>query len=109
VADERKFREALVRSVDPGGIDRRRIDRAAAQASVAGLSIDDLASIIHGELMKQRVELVEHIDRIRQVLTLKIESKNPRDEVRAGNFHKRLCELESDVRQLQSQLRGQRR
>jgi hypothetical protein len=85
------------------GIDRELIDRAVSRAQVADLSIDGLAEVIHDQLRIQRREILEHIDRIYKVLTLKLESKNPRDETRAKNFHQRLCELESDVRQLQKQ------
>jgi len=44
--------------------------------------------------------LLEHVNRQYTVLKLKIENENPRSAERAKNFHKRLCELENDVRQL---------
>jgi hypothetical protein len=82
---ERRFRDALKRSIDSVGIDRGLIDRAAGRARVADLTFDGLAEAIDSQLKALRREILEHVHRQYEVLSLKIESKNPRDETRAKN------------------------
>jgi hypothetical protein len=72
----------------------RRIARQSA-----GLSIDDISTVVGDALRDQRKQILRHV---RRMLTLeRIMSSAPQNETRFRNLHARLVAAESAIRMLQ--------
>jgi hypothetical protein len=71
---------------------------AAARTSASFLSISDVAEAIADELKNQRREILKHVNRMFQHAAMK--SSTAHDDLRVRNLHKRLVQLESEMRRL---------
>ena len=48
----------------------------------------------------QRQDLVQHMTRLFKVVEMKVSAEHDREDIRARNLHKRLTQVESELRQL---------
>jgi hypothetical protein len=75
---------------------RRELDRVAARMPAGALSCGDIADIVRDALTRQRHEIVQHVQRMMQLL----ETTRRSEDVRAKNLHARITTLESELRML---------
>jgi hypothetical protein len=71
---------------------------AAARTSASFLSISDVAEAIADELKNQRREILKHVNRMFQHAAMK--SSTAHYDLRLRNLHKRLVQVESEMRRL---------
>ena len=72
----------------------------AARTTVGDLRVGDLAEAIHDALQSQRHEILKHVHRLFSQVKASAEYDNERRRAFDKKLHRRLIELESDVRQL---------
>jgi hypothetical protein len=78
----------------------RNILARAARTTVGDLQIGDLAEAIHDAVQSQKREILEHVHRLFRHVKSSAEHDNERSRAFDRKLHRRLFELESDVRQL---------
>jgi hypothetical protein len=98
-----RFQDELARKTRASsGLRQVEIDEhvlaAAARTSASALSISDVAGAIADELKTQRREIIKHVDRMIKHAAMK--SSTGHDDLRARNFHKRLIQVEAELRRL---------
>jgi hypothetical protein len=69
----------------------------AARLPASILSVSDISDVIGDALAEQQREILQHVGRMLKL----IEIKRSSEDVRAGNLHRRITILESEVRRLQ--------
>ena len=62
------------------------------------LSVDDIAVVVGDALKTQRREILKHVNRLFQLA--EIRSSAQKDDVRFRNLHRRLTQIESELRLL---------
>ena len=72
----------------------------AARTTVGDLRVGDLAEAIHDALQSQKHEILKHVHRLFSQVKASAEYDNERRRAFDKKLHRRLIELESDVRQL---------
>jgi hypothetical protein len=68
--------------------------------SSVSLTLDDLASVVGDALKSQRKQIIGHVRRMIEVRELRSYSSSQAAETRFHNLHKRLTEVESELRML---------
>jgi hypothetical protein len=86
----------------PVELNRSILTRAAAQTSVADISVTALAEVIADALNTQKREILEHVQRLFALAKTKASAgaDDERHRLYDHALHKRLTLLESEVRQL---------
>jgi len=64
----------------------------------AGLSVDDVATVVNDVLRKQKRDLLAHMQRMLALERAK--NSTPQNETRFRNLHARLVAVESSIRQI---------
>ena len=98
-----RFQDELARKTRASsGLRQVQIDEhmlaAAARTSASALSISDLAQTIADEFNIRQREILKHVNRMIQHAAMK--SSTAHDDLRLRNLHKRLFQLESEMRRL---------
>jgi hypothetical protein len=94
----RRLASDLRSHTHPVEIDRRVLDRVAARTSVADLTIDGIAEAIADVMKAQRREILDHVNRVLQLV--KLSASNRPERTRVDNIHRRLIHVESELRRL---------
>ncbi|OLB72058.1 MAG: hypothetical protein AUI16_21485 [Alphaproteobacteria bacterium 13_2_20CM_2_64_7] len=100
----RQVERALARQIEADAsrqtrqieIDRKALDRAAQATSAGDLTVADLAETIADALKNERREILKHVNRMFQHAAM----KTAHYDLRIRNLHKRLFQLESEMRRL---------
>ena len=71
---------------------------AASRTSASALSISDLAQTIADEFKIRQREILKHVDRM--IKHAEMQSSKPHDDLRVRNLHKRLFQVEAELRRL---------
>jgi hypothetical protein len=79
-------------------LDERTIDRAAARMSAADLSLNDLAEVIADAIKSSQRRILEHVQRMFRLIDVK--SGDQHEKARISNIHRRLIQVESELRRL---------
>ena len=87
----------MVRRSDHSPLENSWLDRAGRLS--AGLTIDDVAAAVGDALKSQRKDIIGHVRRMIEVSHIK-SSLSSQAETRLHNLHKRLTEVESELRRL---------
>jgi hypothetical protein len=72
----------------------------AARTTVGDLRVGDLAEAIHDALQSQKQEILKHVHRLFKHVKASTEHDNERSRAFDRKLHRRLFELESEVRRL---------
>lgn len=80
--------------------DEKLLLARAARTTVGDLRVGDLAEAIHDALQSQKHEILKHVHRLFSQVKASAEYDNERRRAFDKKLHRRLIELESDVRQL---------
>jgi hypothetical protein len=83
--------------------DDRAGGRLAKRIPASALSVADVAEVVHDQLRVQKREILQHIGR--QLELLRIQQRDTAEAARSKNFHRRLVELESEVRELRGKIK----
>jgi hypothetical protein len=68
--------------------------------SSVNLTLDDIADVVGDALKSQRKDIIGHVRRMIEVRELKSSPSSQAAETRFHNLHKRLTEVEHEVRML---------
>jgi hypothetical protein len=90
-------RKALVRQRAREDSKKALDDRAAARMPASTLTIADIAEAVADIVKTERREILQHVGRMLKL----IEIKQPSEDVRARNLHRRVTQIESELRLLQ--------
>jgi hypothetical protein len=93
-----QIQRALARQRSIESSQAKAHDLAAARMPAGALTIGDVAEVVGGLLHEQRAELLEHFRRMLQLVELRQTPRDAKEDVRVSNIHRRLTQLESEVR-----------
>jgi hypothetical protein len=96
----RQIQRALARQRAAEDSRSKAFDHVAARMPAGALTIGDIADVVGGLLLDQRRELLEHFYRMVKLLELRKHSKDAKEDLRSRNLHRRICVLESELRQM---------
>ena len=77
-------------------LNERAIDRAAARMSAADLSLNDLAEVVPDAIKSSERRILEHVRRMFKLIDVK--SGDQHEKARISNIHRRLTQVESELR-----------
>jgi hypothetical protein len=63
-------------------------------------TLEDVANVVGEQLKRERKRILEHMERRIALTEVKAKAAAGHGDVRDANYHRRLCELESEVRSL---------
>ncbi len=86
------------RPSDYDQIESSVLNRIAGQN--VSISINDIAAVIGDALKTQRREIIEHVGRMFKLAELKSSAGHDPDDTRMRNLHRRVTQLESEMRRL---------